>query len=606
VVSSPEPEFAQSADEVLKKGEIGAYFRSNGNARGANLGATIASDSVSLSYRGSTAQADDYKAGEAFKPAGQAAAGRGYLEGDEVGSTMYEANNHALSLAMRRDNHLAELTVGVQDIPYQGWPNQRMDMTDNDSTQLNLRYEGQFDWGLLKARTYREHTRHSMQFYEDKLYWYGPNNITPAGDGVPGPISGGMNGIAAGMPMDTEGDNRGLSLQGDIALSARDLLRVGAEAQRYRLDDWWKPSGKMMYPDTFWNINDGERDRLAAFSEWEAQWSPQWLSQLGLRYERVSMDTGAVQGYNATYAPEADAFNAADHERTDDNIDLTALARFTPDANHALEFGYARKSRSPNLYERYAWSTGGMAMRMINMAGDGNGYVGNPDLEPEIAHTLSATFDWHAADDRWGLKFTPYYTYVDDYIDARRCVSANTNCGPMNQTATDAFVYLQFVNQSAQLYGADLSGHFPLAEHTGYGDFIASGTLSWLRGENRTTDDNLYNMMPLNAKLAVEQRLGGWTNSLEAELVDDKDRVSAVRNEMETDAYALFHLRSSYEWKSVRVDFGVENLFDKFYNHPLGGAYMGQGKTMSGTDVPWGVPVPGMGRTLYAGVNLTF
>ncbi|MCW8903084.1 TonB-dependent receptor domain-containing protein, partial [Sedimenticola sp.] len=294
-------------------------------------------------------------------------------------------------------------------------------------------------------------------------------------------------------------------------------------------------------------------------------------------------------------------------DKTDNNLDLTALARFTPDRNRSIEFGYARKSRSPNLYERYAWSTGGMAMRMINMAGDGNGYVGNLDLDPEIAHTLSATFDWHAADgEDWGLKLTPYFTYVDDYIDAKRCSSANSNCGAANQTATDAFVYLQFVNQSARLYGLDISGHYPLAKGTRFGRFTARGALSYVRGENRDTGDNLYNMMPLNLKLAVEQQYGGWTNSLEAELVDNKSDVSSVRNELETDSYALMHLRSSYEWKQLRLDFGVENLFDKFYNHPLAGAYVGQGKTMSGTGVPWGIAVPGMGRSLYAGVNYSF
>jgi iron complex outermembrane receptor protein len=88
------------------------------------------------------------------------------------------------------------------------------------------------------------------------------------------------------------------------------------------------------------------------------------------------------------------------HATTDNNIDLTALARFTPDAGQTWEFGYARKTRSPNLYERYTWGRGTMAMTMTNWFGDGNGYVGNIDLKPEVAHTLSATADWHAADRR--------------------------------------------------------------------------------------------------------------------------------------------------------------------------------------------------------------
>ena len=70
-------------------------------------------------------------------------------------------------------------------------------------------------------------------------------------------------------------------------------------------------------------------------------------------------------------------------------------------------------------------------------------------------------------------------------------------------------------------------------------------------------------------------------------------------------------MRSSYKWKQLSVNFGIENLFDKFYNDPLGGAYMGQGVTMTGTNatkpfVPWGTSAPGMGRSIYAGMTYKF
>jgi iron complex outermembrane receptor protein len=191
---------------------------------------------------------------------------------------------------------------------------------------------------------------------------------------------------------------------------------------------------------------------------------------------------------------------------------------------------------------------------------------------------------------------TPYYTYVDDYIDARRIDGS---------TETDDFVYLQFVNQDAHIYGIDISGQLSLANNTEYGDFNAIGMINYVRGENESTDDNLYNMMPLNARFALEQAKGNWINILELELVDDKSDVSQVRNEVKTDGYGLLHLRSSYKWQQARFDFGIENIFDRFYNHPLGGAYLGQGKTMPEL-VAWGTPVPGMGRSIYAGVNIEF
>ncbi len=607
LVDSPAPRFAKTGDESLFTGEAGFFYRSNGDAYGDNLSATAASETLSMTYTSSTTQSGNYTAGDNFKDAGLAAAGRGWLDGDEVGSSMYKSTNRSLSLAMRNENHLTELKLGQQDIPYQGWVNQRMDMTGNDSKQINLRHTAELDWGMLDARVYQERTRHKMQFFDDKLYWYGSNTGTPP-DGASCTIAGGNTGCAAGMPMDTEGKNSGAVVKADIRLSARDLLRVGGEVQQYRLDDWWDPSGKGMWPNVFWNIHDGERDRLALFGEWEAQWSTAWLTQFGVRGEQVDMNAGEVQGYSSTFSPaDATAFNTANRKKTDNNIDLTLLARFTPDATRTIEFGLAQKTRSPNLYERYTWSTHGMAMRMINWTGDGNGYVGNLDLKPEIAHTVSASFDWHdAAEEKWGLKISPYYTYVSDYIDTARCSSGGNACTAGNLTVTDAFVYLKFVNQSARLYGLDISGHFPLAENTAYGNFTATGMVSYTRGENDTTGDNLANIMPLNAKMAVVQRTGSWSNTAEVELVAEKKDVSATRNEMKTGAYGLLHLRSSYTWKQARFDVGIENVLDTFYNHPLGGAYLGQGKTMSGTDVPWGTPVPGMGRSIYAGVNVKF
>ena len=382
-----------------------------------------------------------------------------------------------------------------------------------------------------------------------------------------------------------------------------------AELQNYRLDDWWLPSGGGMAPNTFWNIRDGQRDRADVYGEWEARWNPQWLSQIGLRGSHVRSNSGAVQGYNANYNMEANAFNARDRKRSDSNVDLTALARYTPSANATYEFGFAHKTRSPNLYERYTWSTGGMAMRMINLAGDGNGYVGNLDLKPETANTLSATADWHdATGEQWGVKFTPYLTYVNNYIDARRCSGsgAMSACTNANQTATTGFVYLQFANQDARLHGFDLSGFTDLGRTANWGQFALSGVVSYVHGTNRTTGDKLYGIMPLNARAALTQRLGAWTGTAELVMVTAKTRVSAVRNELPTAGYGLVNLRGSYEWKQVRLDFGIDNLFDRFYNHPQGGAYVGQGMTMAGTAVPWGVRVPGMGRSFNVGVTVKF
>ena len=601
IVNSAAPEFAKPGEPTLVKGQAGAFYRSNGSGKGANLSATVATDKFKLTYNGSTVESGNFKAGGDFKSAAPAFKADGkslytstnWLAGDEVGSSMYKSTNQSVGLALRHENHLLEVKLGVQDLPFQGFPNQRMDMTGNNSEQVNLRYTGQYEWGTLQARFYDEHTRHKMNFLEDKAYWY-PGKallVAPFTPAIPAP----------GMPMDTEGQNTGAVLKADVLLSARDTLRVGGEYQRYRFNDWWEASGNGgMSPNTFKSINNGERDRLAAFAEWEARWNPQWMSQFGVRHETVTMNTGPVQGYNDTYKTDATAFNAANRSSTDNNLDLSALARYTVDSSKTYEFGFARKTRSPNLYERFAWSTGGMAMNMVNMVGDGNGYVGNLALKPEIANTLSATADWHDADQQnWGFKITPYFTYVQDYINAARLPASAASTG---------YVFLRYANQDAQLYGLDVSGYFPLAKNTGFGNFTATGMLNYVNGKTTTgTDDHLYNMMPLNAKLAVVQRAGSWTNTAEMLLVSAKTEVSQIRNEQTTAGYGLLNLRSSYEWKKMRLDVAIENALDRLYANPLGGAYVGQGITMPPSGGwPYGYAVPGAGRSINVGVTVKF
>lgn len=91
--------------------------------------------------------------------------------------------------------------------------------------------------------------------------------------------------------------------------------------------------------------------------------------------------------------------------------------------------------------------------------------------------------------------------------------------------------------------------------------------LNYVRGETTSgsDDDKLYNMMPLNARLALQQRAGNWTNTLEAHLVSAKTELSHIRNELPTAGYGLLNLRSSYEWKMARLDIGVENVLNTLY-----------------------------------------
>ena len=567
VVESRPPEFADVGEGVHTSGSVSAFYRSNGDGIATSAHAEAATRNVSVGYTGSWTKSDDYARGD---------------DGPIVRSTLYQAYNHALTLGIRNGADLFIFEGIYASVPYQGFVNQRMDMVDNDAWLFNARSLTHYDWGTLDVRAFYHNTKHRMDMLADK---------------------------AGEMPMNADGADLGYSIKAEIPLTTADILRVGNEFHRETLNDWWPPvagMAPMMGPDTFVDINHGTRERLGTFAEWEHRWDSAWSTLLGVRNDMVWMDTGDVQGYSSMYAADAAAFNARSHERTDANFDVTALTRFEPTMSETYEIGYARKTRSPNLYERYAWSTGNMAADMIGWYGDANGYVGNLDLKPEVGNTVSFTAGWHDRDRRiWDVKVTPYYTYVEDYIDANflKSQSAMGGMGGMAMPSTE-FVTLQFANHDAQLYGVNVSGSVALWESDRYGQFGLSGIIGYVNGENLDTGDTLYHMMPLNAQLTLNHRRGNWSNAVQLTLVNDKDDVNALRHEPTTPGYALVDLRSSYQLQNVRFDFGISNVFDKLYYPPLGGVdwadYAAEGKT--------GIisPVPGQGRSFNAGVTVTF
>ena len=215
VVDTAEPVF--SADSALvSSGEVGAFYRSNGNSYGANLSTTLADDTFSLTYKGSYAQSDNYKAGGDFKSYTATGNPNQSLAKDEVGSTAFESKNQSLDLAYKNGDHLLQGTYLWQRVPKELYPNQRMDMLDNQLDRINLRYKGELNWGQLEAQAYTENVEHYMNFGDDKQFLYGD---------------------AVGMPMYTDSETIGANLKGIIDVTNQGTVTVGAEYQDYTLND---------------------------------------------------------------------------------------------------------------------------------------------------------------------------------------------------------------------------------------------------------------------------------------------------------------------------------------------------------------------------------
>lgn len=574
VVSTP-PEFAKKGESLTTSGNLSAYYRGNGDVKGASARATLASEALSFTYTGNTVDAGNYQDGD----------------GKFVGASRYKVRNNAVKLAMKQGDDLYSLDIGWQDIPLQGFPNQAMDMTYNKSLSFNAAYSGEFSWGLLEARAYRQHVRHKMDILPEK---------------------GGQ------MPMDTDAADLGYSLVATSSLTEQQTLRLGHEFHQYTLDDWWPAlANSFMGPHDFWNIRDGKRQRLALFAELDNQLSEKLSAQLGARVEQVRMNTGDVTGYHnaadgsyggmmgmtpyddATYQKDADAFNAKDHKTDDFNLDVTGSIRYIHSANQTYDVGLSRKTRSPNLHERYTWSNEAMmAGLMNNWFGDLNSYVGDINLAPEVAYSLRASADWHdAAASDWQLKVTPFYTFVHDYMN----VVPNTDANPYNMSMFVGRQSLRFANDDATLYGLDVDGQKQLGQFAGHWGVRAK--VSYVRAK-ADGGDNLYNIMPLHTKIALEHTHGAWQSALETEIVARKDKLSSLRAEQQTPGYALVNFRMNIDLSAtIRLNAGVDNLFDRAYRLPLGGLEYASADMMMGIAPS---TMRGTGRSVNAGISVDF
>jgi iron complex outermembrane receptor protein len=559
-VDSPQPAFATADDPIERAGQLSSFYRSNSSAYGASAAAAMASRDVTLSYQGSATRAGDYRDGM----------------GEPINASRFETLNSEFTAAYRNGRHLFEAQAAVQDIPYQGFPNADMDMQGNVAAFFNTRYSGGYEWGDLHAMAYYDHIRHEMNGNAPGRY---PPSVSITGFGE--------------FPTRERGQDFGYRVDAGIAASMQDTVYVGNELHAQTLDDRWPgPPAGMMFD--YVSLNGATRDQWGTFVEWQRRWNDRWITEFGMRNDTVRMNTGSVQGYDGIDA-EAASFNATHRARTDVNFDSTLLLRYQAD-DQDYTVGLARKNRSPNLYERYAW--GANTIGTITWFGDGNGYTGNPDLKPETADTASVSGSWHGRDARaWQLRATSYFTSVQNYIGVVPLCDPACSGTPATQ--------LLFANHSARLYGADVDAAYLLSDNTVSGVFRIRGAAGYVHGEDLSTRTPLYHVMPLHGSMALEHELGAWSSALKFHTVARDTDVDPLRNQPATAGYSLLDLHTTHEWRNLRIDFAISNLLDRQYASPLAGTWQSALYPRGYAGATFR-PLPAAGRSFDTGVSVKF
>ena len=355
------------------------------------------------------------------------------------------------------------------------------------------------------------------------------------------------------------------------------------------------------------NFNDVNRDIIGAFVERQISLNARTGLETGIRVNHVSMDSVPVSAnlnpmnmmmgmpvmMNNLAGSLSTQFNNDNVAQTDTNVDAFVRLSYQTDGDATWYIGAARKTRSPSYQERYLWipleATGGLA--------DGKTYIGNPNLNPEVAHEIELGLDLENS--RYGIYPRIFYKRVSDYIQGTPStnVTANNFAQMMANMGMGMPNPLQFSNVDARFYGLDIDSNFSINDK-----ITLRAILNIVRADRRDINDNLYRVSPDNVLVALDYRGNGWTGSIESVTYADQNRIAITNSELKTEGYSLVNVmaRSSLA-DGVEVSIGAENLLDESYLDHLA-AY----NRAYNPDIASRARMPGLGRNFYARVMWNF
>jgi len=535
VLVRPMPLPFAEGEKTLWFGDVGSVYRSSNDGWGWNGRAGAASRALSVAYEGSRETANNLE-----------------FPGGEVRDSGFTTQQHTLRSSFKTSSGVWGFDTGVLQTRNAGTPALTMDMIEDDGYRVGVDYENKLRFGTLEGRLYYHTIDHLMDNYSRR------------------PLGMGM----MQMFSKATSDDVGLALDASIPRGLH-TFRVGTGFHFNQLDAYQQGVMTGMQQDTF---NDARRARIGTYGEWQADWTSRWTTQVGVRNDTVISDASDIDRFNPMGAAAADAaaFNSKGHYFVDPDFDATVAVRWTPNAHGTYELGIARKNRAPSLLERYLWTPLSASAGLA----DGRTYIGNLDLDPETSYQVSLTADWSGAN--WQVKTTPFYNYVDDYIQGVPI--------PYNDTTV-----LQFQNlDEAELYGVDASAGYDLGAHVSL-----RTTLSYVRGRDLDNDDNLYRIAPLHGTVAVEHRIAGLESEISLVWADSQKKVADYNDEPTTSGYTVVNLRTGYTFRGhLNLYAGLENVFDEKYSDHLGGI-----NRVIDSDVDVGERLPGPGRFVYIGLR---
>jgi len=537
-------------------GDLQAGYRSNNSANTLSGVTNLAKGDVALLLYGNTQAGDDMESGD----------------GTVIAPTEFDKTQAGFDIRHSVENNTVGLSYHYTKTTDSGTPALPMDIEYIESQRINLdgdfllgEWQGEWSLGYLDAD-------HGMTNFEMRAH---------------DPMKKRRNTALADTTDFKFVLNREFSF-GELSFGIDGYLATHDSVIT-------NPSDEMFEVINFNNVQD---DRFALFTEWQNQFG-QTNVQLGVRLKHAKSNADEVHGNMAMKMPMPmddmnsgmgdmanmdsgmgdmntgmampsmgtlmsdleDDFNNADREVSDTNVDVALSTQTQLTDSLSFYAGIGIKNRAPSYQERYLWTpmeaTGGLA--------DGHTYIGDINLESETAYQGDLGLTWQSSN----FMIAPhvFYQNIDNYIQGTPLEMEDMAASSMASMMAGDDNPLKFSNVDAKLYGADVNWYYNISDN-----FQFSGIASYVKGERRDIDDNLYRIAPLNGQISVSYHDENIITNLTLVAVAAQDDVSETNTEQTTAGYGLVNIDIEY---FVTADFtvrgGVDNLLNREYQNHLGG-----------------------------------
>lgn len=231
---------------------------------------------------------------------------------------------------------------------------------------------------------------------------------------------------------------------------------------------------------------------------------------------------------------------------------------------------YNEAFRAPSMQERFVsgahFGTNTLGLDHINK------FVANPNLRPETAKNKEITANLHfdslfKQGDKFKIEATYFRNDVKDFINLKIFNDANTN---KNASANGALLPLPTKSQyqnitNARLSGIELQAQYQTERLTLFTNYGST------KGKDKDSGEALSNIAASKIGVGVNYALVKDKFTVGATVTHYAAQRRVPKDHSVTyPSYILTDLRATYaplkgEWKNLRLDFALENLFDRKY-----------------------------------------